>query len=308
MPKPLAICIEDLDAKSGREKYVRCVALVGRRPGLRLDGAGQVVWRNDDGTFCELWVSADGRLALYRQEGMGRVTLHRAGRRLDVPDAKPVIVIDQDRIDVGSRRLRVHLHGEAPAVVAPSPLPSSPRRLERLAQAVTTAAVIGAVATAGGCVDVDLWATPTIEVIENPPEVAMPTPDPVIVEAIQGEWTAARAHEVAGEKAWMTGTLTIEEYTYTFTPTDEITGISGQGDLDFLFDTPSGEISIDYYWSESPFAAGDLLAFCWFYAESEAMGEFEIRVGDSNSLVFHSASGDDGLWRVTKQFAVDAEE
>ena len=308
MPKPLAICIEDLDAQSKTGKYVRCVALPGRQPGLRLDGAGRVVWRSDDGASCELWVSADGRLALYRQEGMGRVTLHRAGRCLDVPNAKPVIIIDQDRIDVGSRHLRVHVHGEAPSVAAPSPLPSRPRPFGRLAQAVTTAAVIGAVVTAGGCTDVDIWATPTIEVIENPPEIAVPTPDPAVVQAIHGEWVAAQAYEVAGERVWMTGTLTIEEYNYTFTPTHEITGTSGPGDLDFLFDTPNGEVAIDYYWSGTPFAAGDLLAACWFHADSGVLGEFEIRVGDSNCLHFHNASSDDGLWRITKQLGADAGE
>jgi hypothetical protein len=308
MPKPLAICIEDLDAGSRTEKYVRCVALVGRQPGLRLDEAGRVVWRSDDGAFCELWVSADGRLALYRQEGMGRVTLHRAGRSLDLPYVKPVIVIDQDRIDVGSRRLRVHVHGEAPSVAAPSLLASRPRRLDRLAQAVTTAAVIGAVATTGGCTDVDLWATPTIEVIVEPPVVAAPTPDPAVLEAILGEWTAAQAFEVEGERVWMTGTLTIDEYSYTFTPAGDISGTPEQGDLGFLFDMPKGEVSFDYYWNGGPFAAGDLLAACWFSADSEVRGEFEIRARDANSLHFYNPSGGGGLWRVTKQLRAGAEE
>jgi hypothetical protein len=311
MLKPLAICIEDLDAESRTEKYVRCVALVGRQPGLRLDEAGRVVWRSEEGTACELWVSADGRLVLYRQEGMGRVTLHRAGRSLDVPCAKPVIVADKDRIDVGARRLRVHVHGEAPVVAAPSPLASRQRPFGRLAQAVTTAAVIGAVVAAGGCTDI--WATPTIEVIDNPPEPPEPTPDPVVVNAIQGEWTVAQARDVADERIWITGTLTIEGDSYTFTPTHEITGtpeISGtsaQGDLDFLFDTPAGEVAIRYYsWGDISFAPGEELATCWFYASSGVAGEFGIIVGDAGSLRFHNPAGEDGLWSVTKRLEGDA--
>jgi hypothetical protein len=56
MPKPMAICIEDLDSQP-KTKYLRCVALPGRQPGLRLDKAGSVLWQNDDGVSCELWVS-----------------------------------------------------------------------------------------------------------------------------------------------------------------------------------------------------------------------------------------------------------
>jgi hypothetical protein len=306
----LAICIEDLDAEPRTEKYVRCVALVGRQLGLRLDGAGRVVWQSEGGAACELWVSADGRLVLYRQEGMGRVTLHRAGRSLDVPCAKPVIVVDQDRIDVGARCLRVHVHGEAPSVAAPSPLASRPRPFGRLAQAMTTVAVIGAVAAVGGCADVDIWATPTIEVIDNPPEVPVPTLDPVVVNAIQGEWTIAQARDVADERIWITGTLTIEGDSYTFTPTHEVTGTSAQGDLDFLFDAPAGEVVIEwFFWGDiSSFTPGEELATCLFRANSGVVGKFRIRVGDAGSLRFHNPAGEDGLWSVTKQLEIGTEE
>jgi hypothetical protein len=309
MVKPLAICIEDLDVQLGAGKYLRCVAMPGRQPGLRLDGAGRVLWRSDDGASCELWVTADGRLALYRQAGMGRVTLRRAGRSLEVPSAKPVIVVDQDRVDVGERRLRVHVHGEAQAVAAPSPLPSRPRRPGRLAQAVTTAAIIGAVATAGGCTDVDIWATPTIDVIENPPEPVEPTPDPAVVQAMQGEWTVAQARDVAGERVWVTGTLTIEGTSYTFVPTQEVTGTAVEEDLDFLFDTPIGEVEMYHIWGDlSSFASGDFVATCWFRADSEALGEFEIMMGDAGELRFNNRAGEDDHWRDTKRLRVEAGE
>ena len=54
---------------------------------------------------CELWVSADDRLILYRPEGADAVAVSRAGRSLDVPSGKPVVLIDQDQIDVDSNGL-----------------------------------------------------------------------------------------------------------------------------------------------------------------------------------------------------------
>ena len=122
MPKPLAICLENLNARSRTSRYMRCVALVGRQPGLRLDKKGKLKWQRDDLPACELWVSADDCLILYRQEGMVEVTLQRAGRSLQVPFSKPVVMIDQDQIVIGRKRLRLHVHGIAAAVSPPSPL------------------------------------------------------------------------------------------------------------------------------------------------------------------------------------------
>ena len=151
MTKSLGICIEDLKARPGEPRYVRCVAVPGRQPGLRLDTGGEVLWKSNDDVACELWVSADDRLILYRPEGAEAVTVSRAGRSLDVPFGKPVVLIDQDQIDVGSRRLRVHVHGEARAVSAPSVLAPQQRGLADFARAAAVAATIGAAAVAGGC-------------------------------------------------------------------------------------------------------------------------------------------------------------
>jgi lactose/L-arabinose transport system substrate-binding protein len=183
MPKPLAICIEDLDAQSQSSRYLRCVALPGRQPGLRLDEAGKVVWQSDDGISCELWVSADERLILYRSQAGIPVTLHRAGRSLDVPCSKPVVVIDQDQIDVGARHLRVHVHGAAPAVTAPSFLAPTYTRRTALAMGagVTVAAVVGAATAGCACTPIEVRDNPpepTIEIRENPPEMPPPTETP----------------------------------------------------------------------------------------------------------------------------------
>ncbi len=319
MSKPLAICIEDLDAESREERYLRCVALPGRQPGLRLDEAGRVLWQSEDGVSCELWVSADERLILYRPEERAPVTLRRAGRSLDVPCGKPVVVIDQDRIDVGARHLRVHVHGEAPSAAAPSPLPPRSRSVDRLARAAATAAVMGAVAAASGCSEIDirdnppeppadptptidvranppLPPTPTIEVRDDPPTVIpanTPTPEGTATELVQGDWIAAQAYDVADERVWITGTLTIAGDAYTFTPTGAITGTSVSGTLDFLFEHPRGEVVIE--------EAGDSAATCTFRADSTVLAEFLIAGGEDGALRFHLPSGDDALWRVTKR-------
>jgi hypothetical protein len=300
MAKPIAICIEDLDST----KYIRCVALPGRQPGLRLDEAGKVLWQSDDGVTCELWVSADERLVLYRPEGRIPVTLRRAGRSLDVPCDKPVIIVDKDQVDVGPHHLRVHIHGEASSVVAPSVLVSRPRSSNRLVQAVAAAAVIGAVAATGGCTDVIV--PPTIEVIEDPPEVAIP--EITVEQVILGEWVVAQTYDVGDER--VVGTLTIEGGSYTFEPTREITGTSVQEPLDFLFDAHSGEVTIKYEggWPGDDFeyyAPGDTLGVCVFLVDSEVAGEFLILVGDSNNLYFSGLSGEDELWSITKQLEIE---
>jgi hypothetical protein len=179
MPEPLAICIEDLDAAPGAPRYLRCTAVVGRQPGLGLDATGAVLWRSDAGAAAELWVSGDDQLILYRPEGAPECTVRRAGRAVVAPVGKPVVLRDQDEVDVSGRHLRVHVHGPAPEVTAPAPLPESPSSapfaeehppqvgaeggpgvLARAAAALALGAALGA----GGCV----------EVRNNPPDMAPP--------------------------------------------------------------------------------------------------------------------------------------
>ena len=64
MPKPLAICIEDLEAASHDARYLCCTAVCGSEPGLRLDPSGRVTWKSRNPAACEIWVSADERLIL----------------------------------------------------------------------------------------------------------------------------------------------------------------------------------------------------------------------------------------------------
>lgn len=162
MPEPLAICLEDLDPASPDDRYVRCTALVGRGPGLRIDTLGAVTWEQDRGTACELWVSLDDRLILFRPAGAETVRVHRAGRNLEVPEEKPVVIVDQDGVEVAGKRLQVHVHGVAPQVAPPTPL----RTQARNAAAGVAAAVALSAALTGCC--------GPVEIREEPPSVAIP--------------------------------------------------------------------------------------------------------------------------------------
>ena len=146
--RPMAICLEDLDAAQEDERYLRCVATPGGEPGLGLDGHGVVRWMPDGPTAYELWVSADGRLALQRGSGSGAITVSRGGRSLEAPPEKPVILLDQDLLEVAGRRLRVHVHGEAQDVHEPTWL--SGRTLGRMARAAAAALALGTAVGAGG--------------------------------------------------------------------------------------------------------------------------------------------------------------
>jgi hypothetical protein len=321
MPKPLAICIEHLNTRSEKSRYLRCVALPGRQPGLRLDKTGKVLWQRDDAPACEVCVSADDRLILYRQEGMAPVTLQRAGRSLKVPCGKPVVVIDQDQIRIGRRRMRIHIHGEAQAVSAPSALPVNPDTIHRLVQAATTAAVVGTMLMAGGCAaaspTVTLQTVEPIVVREEPPVVTTvivtPSETPIptidersIAELIQGEWSALQLEDMEGKLTWISGALTITGDSYAFKASGQSEGLHGALSLNFFIGHPTGKITIDYADGVAPddaisnFAAGDVLATLVFHANSAASDDFLIRVGEFSSLEFDMPSSEGRNWWIRK--------
>lgn len=146
---PIALCLEALDRSE--EPLTRCVALAGRQPGLRISASGAVQWLCEENAgSIELWVTADARLALFRNSEAPAVELHRAKRRLDVPSAKPVIIIDGDELRSATWAFRVHIHGETLGVIAPEPVaaPRRPRRLLRTTAAALAVAALGSQASA----------------------------------------------------------------------------------------------------------------------------------------------------------------
>jgi hypothetical protein len=93
-----------------------------------------------------------------------------------VPHGKPVVLLDQDRFHVGSRRFRLHVHGTAPAVRPPSPLSSAPRPASSLPRAAAAAVALGAAALGGaGCPRTSDPGAETTPVRGNVEEVAEPT-------------------------------------------------------------------------------------------------------------------------------------
>jgi len=161
LPDPIALCLEDLDAPSESRRYLQCVALAGGMAGLTLDDRGDARWRTAAGVAVELWVSADSRLMLFRQSGAIPITVRRAGRSLDAPAEQPVVLLDQDQLDLGGRRLRVHVHGTAPAVAPPAWLvdeaTSSAEPTSPAVQRAAAAAVAVGMAVAGaGCDDANV--------------------------------------------------------------------------------------------------------------------------------------------------------
>jgi len=178
MSKLLSVCIEDVDAVEPNDRYVRCVAVPGRQPGLRVDGGGRLLWQTDDGVACELWVSADDRLVLWRREGAGEVVVTRAGRSLSVPSGKPVMLVHGDEFEVGGRRLKVHLHGRAHQESPPEPILTNRNR--RGFRTAATAVILGATLVAGAAAAAEQGP---VEVRDHPPEPPLPPPLPDAGEA-----------------------------------------------------------------------------------------------------------------------------
>lgn len=150
-PAPIALCLEDLDATTGSRRYLQCVALAGGEPGLVLDERGVVQWCPTGAGAVELWVSADDCLILFRAEGAIPVIVHRTGRSLDAPVERPVVLLDQDRVDLGGRRLRIHVHGVAPAVAPPAWLDVSEPSSPTVHRAAAAAVAVGVAVAGAGC-------------------------------------------------------------------------------------------------------------------------------------------------------------
>jgi hypothetical protein len=180
MPEPIALCLEDLDNPRHAGRYMTCVAVRGGEPGLGIDLDGKIAWRVRDAYACELWVSGDDQLILLRPAGAPVVHVSRAGRGLEAPFEKPVVLLDQDCVETAGRRFRVHVHGTTPDVVAPAPFTQS-HTVGKLA--ATIAMGVAAISCHKGGEN----SSKPVEVREQPPAAPMmPPPDASSVDASQG--------------------------------------------------------------------------------------------------------------------------
>jgi hypothetical protein len=187
MPRPIALCLEDLDARHANVRYHQCVALQGRLPGLGISAEGALAWQDavDLPVSAELWVSADERLILYRREGGAPILLRRGGRSLDVPFEKPVVLLGGDQIEVGGRRFKLHVHGDAPTIHPPRALIVEAER-PRTSTATLVALAAIAVGACGAAekeeeppkVEVrDMPPAPPLLVDDPPPKTTQPPPE-----------------------------------------------------------------------------------------------------------------------------------
>jgi hypothetical protein len=121
MPEPIAICIENCYPAHESLRYLRCVAISGAEKKLSFLPGGEVQWQQEEPGHGQIWVSADERLIFHRPAGaVGFAQVHRGGRSVDVPEGKPVVLVDLDYVVVPGFCFRVHIHGPAGALHEPS--------------------------------------------------------------------------------------------------------------------------------------------------------------------------------------------
>jgi hypothetical protein len=161
MPTPQEICLEDLDLPE-EQRVVRCVALPGGEPGLALDRGGVIRWMPAEPAPYALWISTDERLVLIRGDGAAPIVVRRADRSLEAPVGKPVLLRDQDLLQIEGRTLRVHVHGPTSEVRPPERL--SGAALARVVRAAAAVLALSVAAPAAAAI-----APPPIEVRQNPP-------------------------------------------------------------------------------------------------------------------------------------------
>ncbi len=137
MSRPISLCLERLGSDNG-DSYVRCTATSGRESGLSIGANGDILWRDPKPCICELWVSRDQRLMAVRPSGAKSICLHRGERKLEMPEGRAVVVLDQDGLRFGSEHFVIHVHGATDAAHRPQPL-----RVPQLAAAAAMALSVG---------------------------------------------------------------------------------------------------------------------------------------------------------------------
>jgi hypothetical protein len=145
-PQPIELCLEELGPPEVATPFVRCVALPSRGPGLALGHDGAVRWQSAEPLACQFAVTEEGELVMWRPADAPDVLVVRAGRSLRAPLGKPVLLLDEDELELAGRRVRVHVHGITSSVHAPVRL-----GLRQQVAAVALSGAVGLGAMALGC-------------------------------------------------------------------------------------------------------------------------------------------------------------
>jgi hypothetical protein len=128
-------------------EILRGVAVGGRQVGLGVSSRGEIVWKSPRPEVRDLGVSGDDRLVLYRPEQGKPLVVTRAGRSIDAPAGKTVVLRGGDHLRIGGRHVRVHVHGHTNDAHASAPLGEA--SWEPAAKRL--AAVVALTAAAAGC-------------------------------------------------------------------------------------------------------------------------------------------------------------
>jgi hypothetical protein len=120
----ISLCLESLGAPAAEARFLSCVALATGAPGLGLASDGSVCWQRADAAAA-IEVAGDGRLMLRRIAASGPFAHVRAGRTHEPGAGTSTVLLDGDELELGGRRLRVHVHGAATSASPPFPVASA---------------------------------------------------------------------------------------------------------------------------------------------------------------------------------------
>ncbi|MDJ0764685.1 MAG: hypothetical protein QNJ97_17025 [Myxococcota bacterium] len=144
MSKPVALCVE-LKNNPEKTRYYKCTARTGREKGLTIQLDGTIGWCEISDVACELWVSDDQRLMVFRPSGGPDVYVSRANRKICLAEAQMATLLHLDELTINGRSYCIHVHGIAETI--------HPPRLVRVIRAASLAASLAIGASSVQCND-----------------------------------------------------------------------------------------------------------------------------------------------------------
>ena len=167
----IAICLEDCYPEHESLRFLQCTAL--QTTGLHVGPGGLVGAGSVSGSYCQLRVTGDDRLAALATDGMlPGARVHRGGRHVDLEPGKPVILCDGDFLAVPGRCFQVHVHGQAGGPSEPAFLHQKEPASSTLAR-FAAAGLIAVTGFSGG-----IGCAPRESTVNEKPEVTRDDPVP----------------------------------------------------------------------------------------------------------------------------------